>query len=272
MKLSFALPLAAVLGLGLAASAPAQLIGKPSKADQVRLGKQAAQEVRRKERVLPSSDARVQTVRRVGSRLLSVVDDRNQPWEYSFDVIDNKQVNAFAFPGGPMFIYTGLLDRMKTEDELAGVLAHEIAHVRHEHWATAYGQRQTQNLGLAVVLGLFRANRTITDLAGIGKHMFVDLPYSRNHELAADDEAFQMMVHANYHPQGLADLFVTLRNASGGGRPAEFLSTHPADQNRINRVNTRLQQANRNFPQMTPLAFTTSRERWQQQTSIRDGR
>src|SRR5215212_9069036 len=100
MRTRFALPFAAALAIGTAASAPAQF-GKPSQTDQVKLGLRAAQEIRQKERVLPSSDPRVQTVRRIGQRLLSSMTPDRAPWEYSFDVIDNKQVNAFALPGGP---------------------------------------------------------------------------------------------------------------------------------------------------------------------------
>jgi beta-barrel assembly-enhancing protease len=258
MKLSFALPLVAAAALGLSATAPAQF-GKPSKRDQVTLGQRAAQEVRQKEPVLPSSDPRVQTVRRVAQRLLAQVDDRNEPWEYSFDVINKNQVNAFALPGGPMFIYTGLLDRMKSEDELAGVLAHEIAHVRREHWAYAYRDRQQRNLGVSLLMVLTRANRTVGDLAGLGAHVFMDLPHSRNAELQADDFAFDTMIKSGYNPQGLADLFITLRSATQGGKPPEWLSTHPADASRIARIETRIREARGSYPPIRPLAFASNR-------------
>src|SRR4051812_40966506 len=97
-----ALAFAAVLALSLAVSAPAQF-GKPSKQQQVQLGLRAANELRSKEKVLPSYDDRVKTLRRVANRLLGTVDDQGQPWQYSFDVIQSKDVNAFALPGGPTF-------------------------------------------------------------------------------------------------------------------------------------------------------------------------
>src|SRR5688572_17534021 len=99
MKLRTTMLAAATLALGLGAPA-AQAQFKPSKNDQIRLGREAAAEVRRKERVLSSSDERVRMMRSVGERLLAGVDRSKEPWQYSFDVIDNKQVNAFAFPGG----------------------------------------------------------------------------------------------------------------------------------------------------------------------------
>src|SRR5690349_21378268 len=111
---------------------------KPSKADQVKLGKQAADELRKKEKVLPRSDSRAVKLREVGNKILAQMDLKGQPWEFSFDVIQSKEVNAFALPGGPVFFYTGILDKIHTEDELAGILGHELTHVVREHWAYAY--------------------------------------------------------------------------------------------------------------------------------------
>jgi predicted Zn-dependent protease len=235
----------------LGATAPAQF-SKPSQQDQVKLGKRAAQEIRQKERVLPSSDSRVQLVRRVARRLLSGVDDKGAPWEYSFDVIDNKEVNAFALPGGPTFVYTGLLDKVHSEDELAAVMGHELTHVRREHWAYQYRDEQTRNLGLSLLLILGKANRTITNLASIGAEVLINLPYSRGHESEADDGGFDMMTRAGYNPQGMVDLFTTLKGA-GGSKPPEWLSTHPADSSRINHVKSLIDQHPGNWPALTPI-------------------
>jgi beta-barrel assembly-enhancing protease len=225
--------LTAMMGAG---SAEAQF--KPSKNDQVRLGQQAAAEVRRKERLLPASDDRVQIMRRVAGRLLAGIDTSREPWQYSFDVIDNKDVNAFAFPGGPIFFYRGLMDRVQTEDQLAGVLAHEITHIRNEHWANQYNDTQKRRLGLSIVLMLFRANRTTFDIAGALDTLFVGLPYSRRHETDADDRGLDMMVKAGYNPEGMADVFRILAQA-GGSKGPEWLSTHPGDANRIRRIEER---------------------------------
>ncbi len=255
------LPIAAALAFGSAATASAQF-GKPSQSEQVKLGLRAAQEVRQKERVLPSSDPRVQTVRRVGQRLLSGAGNDRNPWEYSFDVIDNKQVNAFALPGGPTFVYTGLLQRMKSEDELAAVMAHELTHVRREHWAYQYRDQQSRNLGLSVLLILTRANRTVGDLASIGSQVLIDLPFSRKHETESDEQGYDMMVKAGYNPQGMVDLFTTLQRASGGGKPPEFLSSHPSDGSRIARIQNRIRQTNtNNYPALRPLVYDQY-DRW----------
>jgi predicted Zn-dependent protease len=232
---------------------------KPSKADQVKLGLRAASEIRRKERVLPGSDPRVEKVREVAARLLAAnPDGKNEPWNYSFDVISNKQINAFALPGGPVFFYTGLLDRFRTEDQLAAVLAHELVHVRREHWAYAYADQQKRSLGLSVLLLLFRANRTVTDIASISNELLLTLPYARGHETQADDAGFEMMVRAGYNPQGMADVFKMLRQSSSGGKPPEFLSTHPDDRGRINRIEEKVRRSERNFRPQVPLRFDGS--------------
>lgn len=227
---------------------------KPSKADQVKLGKEASQQVRQKYKVLGSSDERVRVLRRVASKILATVNDSKEPWEYSFDVIDSKEVNAFALPGGPTFFFTGLLNRMKTEDELAAVLAHELVHVRREHWAYQYADSQKRNLGLSLILILAKANRTVVDLASVGNSLY-DLKFSRQHETQADEQGMDMMVAAGYNPQGMVDVFTMLREASKGGKPPEILSSHPDDANRIKAIQARIQSLNRTFGPQKPLPW-----------------
>ena len=194
--------------VAISSSASAQF-AKPSPEQQIDLGNKAATDLRKTEKVLPESDARVKLVRRVGRRLLSAL-AASEPWEYSFDVIESKQINAFALPGGPTFIYTGLLEKLKTEDELAGIMGHELTHVRRQHWAYAYRDSQ-QKSGL-LVLGavLFRVNRNVMDAASVAKNLIFDLPFSRKHETQADEGGFTLMTDSGYNPQGLADVFQML--------------------------------------------------------------
>lgn len=251
------LTLTAGLALTLGTVVPAEAQFKPSKNDQIRLGRQAADDVRRKERVLPASDARVRTMRLVGERLLSTInpDATKEPWEFTFDVIDNKQINAFALPGGPIFFYTGLLERLETEDQLAGILAHEMMHIRNEHWANAYNDNQKRRMGLGVLLTIFRANRTAFDIASVADTLVFTLPYSRRHETESDERGMEMMIRAGYNPQGMADVFRILQEASKGGKPPEFLSTHPDDKNRIQNMENRIRKMNRSFPAQRRLAW-----------------
>src|SRR5579862_365524 len=144
-----------LVSLCLPAASMAQ-IGKPSVDQQITLGERAAADLRKTSKILPDTDPRVIELRKVGSRLLSTFQDK-EDWHFTFDVIDDKQVNAFALPGGPTFFFTGLLKRLKTEDELAGVMGHEMTHVRRQHWAHQYAASQNRNLLLNLGLILLHA-------------------------------------------------------------------------------------------------------------------
>ncbi len=247
------LSLLALLSIGIGAQAQADAF-KPSKKDQVKLGNDASKQVRQRYKVLGSGDERVKVLRRAASKILATVDDSKEPWEYSFDVIDSKEVNAFALPGGPTYFFTGLLNRMKSEDELAAVLAHELTHVRREHWAYQYADSQKRNLGLSLILILARANRTVVDLASVGNSLF-DLKFSRTHESQADDQGMDMLIAAGYNPQGMVDVFTMLRDTNKGGKPPEILSTHPDDGNRIKAMQARIKAMNKTFPPQKQLPW-----------------
>lgn len=239
----------AILGLVNLASAD---MFKPSPAQQVELGKRAAEDLRKKEKVLPASDPRVRLVRRIGQRLLKTFKD-DKPWQFSFDVIESKEVNAFALPGGPTFVYTGLLDKLKSEDELAGVMGHELTHVRREHWAYGYRDSQQHQLGLTVLLMVFKANSNVANIASISDDLVFNLPFSRKHESEADSGGLHMMIDAKYNPQGIVDAFKLLADLAGKGAPPEILSDHPSDTRRIKAMQSEIDGMNKTFPPITPL-------------------
>src|SRR6266542_3312184 len=120
----------ACLALCCAVAAPVRAdMFTPSVEDQIKLGDQAAAEVMRKYRVV--NDERSRRVEEVGYRLLDALSPKERgPWDFRFHVIESKEINAFALPGGNVFVFTGLYDRFKTEDELAAVMGHELTHVR----------------------------------------------------------------------------------------------------------------------------------------------
>ncbi|MFZ4508686.1 MAG: M48 family metallopeptidase [Fimbriimonas sp.] len=242
-------------------------IFRPSKADQVKLGLQASEQIRKKEKVLPDSDIRVKTLRRLGEAVLRTFVDKDVPWKYTFDVVESKEVNAFALPGGPTFFYTGLLDRMATEDELIGVLGHELTHVRKEHWARGYGEQQKRQLGLALLLGLTKANDQAAQAAVLADGLLFTLPFSRRYEYEADEGGYTMMTKAGYNPKGLTTTFEMLAKASGGGKPPEWLSTHPADTGRIKRIQQRIDRESLRLPDLRPLPFDTAAKR-EQKTGV----
>lgn len=243
---------AAVLTVATVAVRPARAdMFKPSVQDQKKLGDQAAAEVIRKYRIL--NDRRAQRVEDVGDRLVDALSSKDRgPWDYRFYLIDSKEVNAFALPGGSIFIFTGLYDRMRTEDELAGVMAHELTHVRKEHWANMTAKAAKRQAGLGVLLGLTKAGRGWQTAAGLANNL-LNLKYSRSEEDQADSLGLQDMVAAGYNPRGMLGLFRILQQAGGGGGPS-FLADHPLTSQRISRTEERISQLrSRNFRAETPL-------------------
>ena len=225
---------------------------KPSKAKQVELGMQAAEQIRKQSHVLPDYDPRVKLVRRIGNKLLRTMDMHDLPWKFSFDVLDSKEVNAFALPGGPTFIYTGLLDKLETEDELAGVMGHEMTHVFREHWAQQYAATQKRELGIGLVLGILHANSAFQNLGDLVDVM-EQTKYSRSEESQADEGGFQKMTTAGYNPEGMADVFRMFERQKLGGDTPAFLADHPSDASRVSRIEQMIKDSNKQYPPQTPL-------------------
>ncbi len=216
----------------------------PSVADQKKVGRQAEQQVLQKYREV--RDSRASQFEKIGARLVRALPakDRNT-WDYTFHVIDSKEINAFALPGGPMFMFTGLMDRVHSDDELAAVTGHEMTHVRKQHWAKAASKQQERSTVLGLLLGVTRAGKGWQALAG-GLDAIVGLKYSRGEEDEADAGGLQNMVDAGYDPEGMLDLFQTLQSASGGRRGGpDFLSDHPLTSDRIRKTQDRIARMRR---------------------------
>ncbi len=229
---------------------------KPSVKDQIALGQKAAASVRKDMRVLPDSDPRVKAVRQIGNRLVSLIpksERDKKPFQYTFDVIDSPEINAFALPGGPIFFYRGLLENLQTEDQVAGVLGHELAHIRYEHWASSYANNQKRQLGLSVLLVLLNANSTAFDIASVSDTLLFTLPYSRSNENGADKAGYDLMVLARFNPQGMADVFRVLKEKGGSSKTAEWASSHPDADRRISNIEKRIAASSTQYPAQTRL-------------------
>jgi predicted Zn-dependent protease len=237
----------------LVAAYPAEDPFMMSDQQQIEIGEKHAAEIRKKEKVLPATNGYVKVLRRVGDRLVKAADDGTK-WRYTFDVIQSDQVNAFALPGGPVFFYTGLLSRLKTEDELAGVLAHELTHVRREHSARQYADAVKRELGFAAVLGLLGANKEVRTGAAVANSAILGTRFSRQHETQADDDGYKLMVQAGYNPQGLADVFAMLGSLAAS-KPPEWMSTHPNDANRVKRIENRIRKEGKKYPPQKPIRW-----------------
>jgi predicted Zn-dependent protease len=212
----------------------------PSVQDQIKLGDQAAAQVMRQYRVV--QDDRSRQVEQVGRRLLNALTPKDRgPWEYRFHLIDSKEINAFALPGGNVFVFTGLYDRLQTEDELAALMGHELTHIRAQHWAHMAGEQAKREAALGVLLGLARAGRVWQNVAGI-TNTLLSLRYSRKEEDQADAGGLQDMLAADYNPQGMLDLFHTLVKAAGQHEGPAFLTDHPLTSQRIERTQERIKR------------------------------
>ena len=231
---------------------------RPSIKDQIKIGKDAAAQIRKKEKILPDTDIRVKVMRQLGQQIVAQIPEaerRKNSFEYTFDVIDNKEVNAFALPGGPIFFYTGILNKMKTLDEFAGVLGHEVVHIRNQHWASQEGDRMKRQLPLAMLLTIFRAGDFAWDLAGLADAVLIGVKYSQKHESESDRIGFDLMTAAGYNPQGMVDTF---RMLSGGKKMSDFdrmLSTHPDPSKRADTLEARIKKEGKTYRPMRPLPF-----------------
>ncbi|MCF8104397.1 MAG: M48 family metallopeptidase [Desulfohalobiaceae bacterium] len=167
--------------------------------------------------------------------------------EWKVTVFDKDEVNAFALPGGYIGIYKGLLKVAETKDQLAAVVGHEIAHVTAEHPNARLSTQYTTQAGLRVV-GAFLGgqggggSREIMALLGLGSQVGILLPFSRSQEAEADVLGLDYMARAGFDPRASIDLWQNMAR-SGGGKPPEFLSTHPSEHSRIQTLQGRMPEA-----------------------------
>ena len=171
----------------------------------------------------------------VGKRIVAAY-PQAQSYEWSFYVLDDPTVNAFALPGGKVFFYTGILKLMANDDQIACVMGHEIAHVLARHGAERISQQMLSSAGeqaLASALGVPSKYESLYKTAfGAASNLGVILPYSRKHESEADAIGVNLMFKAGYNPNEAVRFWQTMAANGGGGTP-EFLSTHPSDERRI---------------------------------------
>lgn len=214
--------------------------------DEISLGLQSApQMIARMGGEVPASDPRTQEVQNVGQRVVSRSQAKTSPYQYQFHLLSDEQtINAFALPGGQIFITLGLYEKLADEAELAGVLGHETGHVVERHVAQ---QIEQSRLGQSIVLGTGIAasgNRNglatwaIADLAD----QMVQLKFSRKDESQADQRGLQFMTEAGYDPRAMIDVMTILKEASSSGGEPEFLQTHPDPGNRIDAIENWLKE------------------------------
>jgi predicted Zn-dependent protease len=211
--------------------------------DEIAIGQRAQQQVRQQ---VPSLRDRTVSnyIAAIGRQIAARADGPRYP--YSFSVANYREVNAFALPGGPVWIHRGTIDAARTESQLAGVIAHEVAHIANRHAAEQISKGTMANLGLGI-LGAILGNGTGAQIAQLGANVAAQatmMKFSRDDEREADMKALQYMKRAGYDPRGMVEFLQVLRAQQGRdpGSVATFFSSHPAPAERVRRLQ---QEANR---------------------------
>jgi Zn-dependent protease with chaperone function len=220
-----------------------------SRDNQIALGMEGAGQVYQKMPVLPDSSPETKYVRQIGQKLVATIPSQYS-WPFEFHVVAQKEINAFAIPGGQMFINLGTITAAKSEGELAGVMGHEMAHVYMQHSAKQAGKAQTTGI-IAQLAGAALGMSGVGNMAGglvgqlgqMGIQMGAQglmMKYSRRDESQADSVGAVILYKAGYNPQGMADFFKTIQG-EGGGAPPVFFSSHPAPASRQQAIQKQIQ-------------------------------
>ena len=200
--------------------------------------------------VSTSNNRDADMVRRVGQRIVKAVEtyyaqkgltDRLQGFKWEYNLVDDKAVNAWCMPGGKIVVYTGILPITQNEAALAAVMGHEVSHALLQHGNQRMSQGLLQQLG-GVALSVAVANKPaetqnlFLGAYGAGTQLGILLPFSRKHELEADQYGLIWTAMAGYNPQEAIGLWERMEKASNGQKPPEFLSSHPSEGRRIDQL------------------------------------
>jgi predicted Zn-dependent protease len=207
--------------------------------------------------VSPGVSKDAEMVRRVGQRLTNAINQyysqqglqqelEGYKWEYN--LVESKEANAWCMPGGKIVVYSGLLPITQNEAALAAVMGHEIAHALAHHGNERMSQQAVQQLGGAALQTAIAnkspaAQNLLLSAYGIGSNVGALLPFSRKQELEADRYGLIFTAMAGYNPQEAVALWERMKAASGGSKPPEILSTHPAEDTRIQKLKEMMPEA-----------------------------
>jgi predicted Zn-dependent protease len=213
---------------------------------EVALGLQSAPQMAQQFGGLSADRAAVELVKSVGAEIVRVLPPEAPKYPFEYHLLaDRKTVNAFALPGGQIFITEALLSRLETEGQLAGVLGHETGHVLARHSAAQMAKGQLTQ-GLVTAVGVAGSDsvagqRQAAAVAGMVGNM-INMKYGRDDELEADTLGLRFMLAAGYDPRSMIRVMEILREASGGSGQPEFMSTHPDPGNRIQHIESWLKE------------------------------
>ena len=204
--------------------------------------------------MLADNSPQLQRVRKIASALLphaTKFNERAKDWKWEVNVFRAPTINAFCMPGGKIAFFTGIIDTLKlTDDEIAMVMGHEIAHALREHSRERLAKSQLTNLGIAAVSILLGQTAGVLAQAGGGLY---SLKFSRNDETEADLVGMELAARAGYNPESGIVLWQKM-NAASQGAPPQWLSTHPSNTTRIDTIKKHL-------PEVMPLYQTAKQQR-----------
>lgn len=206
---------------------------------EVQMGQQAKQETEQSLGLYKDSPHLTQYVADLGKQLAAVSTEPQDP--FSYEIVEDSSVNAFALPGGPIFVTRGILGYLNSEAELAAVMGHETGHVVAHHSANQMSKAQLAQLGLGIGSILSPTLGSLAQVAGAGLQLLF-LKYSRDDETQADELGFRFMTKAGYDPNEMIPLFRMLDGVTkqAGAKTPEWLETHPNPGNRLEETQKRL--------------------------------
>ena len=207
------------------------------------------QEAAGKRALAPNDHPQVQRLRAIGMKLIpysNAWNDRAKQWQWEVNLIGSQQVNAFCMPGGKIAFYTGILDQLKlTDDEVAMVMGHEIAHALREHGQERYGKQVATQGAIALGSALFGLGDLGRTVAGASANLLT-LKFGREDESEADLVGMDLAARAGYDPRAGVTLWQKMSSLGGGKGGPAWLSTHPSGANRISDIQKHL-------PEVLPL-------------------
>lgn len=203
----------------------------------------------RRQGVLNPNQAQLQRIQRIANRLIPQVNvfrPDARSWNWQVNMLKSPELNAYCAPGGKIMFYTGIIDRLNlTDDEIAAIMGHEMAHALREHGRERASRSGATQLGLSVLASAIGLTEGQTQIAGMATQLGLDLPFNRGQESEADSLGLELMARAGYNPQAAISLWNKM-SAASKGEPPQFLSTHPGSQNRIRTLQTLM-------PKVVPL-------------------
>lgn len=215
-----------------------------AKAYQQEMGKARAA------RALNTNAAYTRRVNTIAKRLIAQVDTfrpEAKNWKWEVNVVNSDTVNAYCMPGGKIAVYTGIISQLNlTDDELAAVIGHEMAHALREHSREQISQKIAKQQAIAIGGSLLGLGSTTQGLVDMASEYVLTLPFSRTMEAESDIIGMELMARAGYNPESAINVWRKMSALNNGEGPAEFMSTHPSD-------TTRIANLEKELPKVTPL-------------------